>query len=892
MGHRHPWRVLLAALLFTALMAAAGTRLSIDPDLKALLPADYPSVTRLEQLRQRIGTQSDFVVEVNSPDRAANIKFGEALAKRMEPLPELRYVIFHRDLSFFEDNGLLYLPLADLLDLRRRVIRRVRDEVRGETVVDLLGDDEEDEADETSGGDGDDPFDMDQGKLVEKYFGGAEAPGEYMEAQGGRILVIKARPTEQTTNVEFAAALVAKVRGIIAELGPASFHPELKAMVRAEYSDRTDETKEIRGDVLTTVLFSVSLLLLVIGCYFRSLRALPIVILPVLAATVATLGLGSLVLGTFNLVTTFIFAILLGLGIDFGIHCLARYQFERQRDMGVGDALRVSLASTGTALAFGAMTTMAVFFLLQLGRFRGFSQFGALAGMGVFLALVATLFMVPALVTVAERIRPYKPKKRPAVEASAPRDHAGTGRRGVMLAWLVVAVSVAVGAVSVAHILDIPFEYDFGKLGKKSAPPPPRPAGAPEPKPEETYEHALGMVTTYAPAVATCDTEAQCAKVSELLGLLRRLDDGEMARLRRLAAGKPLLPEKKAAVDDEDPDACDEDDEDCAVAPDPFAAQEAALAGGKLLPEELKSLIPLGVERLEEMRYFLQAYLGLHMFVPRHQPLKLKIIADIRRRIDDKRALLKPETEKKVADWYSYLRVKEPVTAAALPVWVKRQMEEVDGTLGRFVIMWNRGAKADYADAVRLYKAFFELPVAGATGEVTVPVAANYFVLVEVIDTLKEDGPVVLSAATAAVFICLLFSFRSLRSALLVLVPLLVSVSWLAGVHLLLGWKLNMFSVVAFPLLVGIGIDNGIHVFHRWREVRQVRVVLREVGGPIALTAVTTFIGFSGLLLANHVGINTLGITAAAGIALALVGSVGTLPALLYCLDRPKESER
>ena len=891
-SHRHPWRVMLGAALFTAIMVLAGTRFSIDPDLKALLPDDYPSVTRLENLRQRLGTQSDFVVEINSPDREANIKFGKVLAARMEALPELRYVIYHRDLDFFEDNGLLYLPLSDLLDLRHRVIKRIRDEVRSETVVDLLGDDE----DEEESGEEDkeeDPFDLDRGELVEKYFGGAEAPGEYMEAEKGTIVVIKARPTDQTTNVEFAKRLVVKVRGIIAELKPATYHPKLRAMVQAEYKDRTEETDEIRGDVLTTVLFSLGVLGILIGGYFRNLRALPIVLLPVLMAITGTLGLGSVLLGSFNLVSTFIFAILIGLGIDFGIHCLARYQFERRRGGGVAHALDVALSSTGTALALGALTTMAVFLLLQLGHFRGFSQFGALAGIGVFLSLVATLFMVPAAVTLGERLLPWKPRKAPVKEDTSPEQEDPApppvkSRRALTVAWAVVILSVGVGAVSMANVFSIPFEYDFTKLGKRPDPPAPPKPGAPKPEPKEDYEDALGAVTTYAPAVATCDSEAQCAKVSELLGLIRRLDDDEMARLRRVAVGKPPLPVKKDQAsddDDEDPDDCDEDDEECG-APDPFAAEEAALAGGRLLPQELKLLIPLGLERLEEMRYFLQAYLGLHMFVPRHQPLKLRVVADIKRRIDAKRALLKPETEEKVAKWYHYLQVKRAVTAADLPGWVKRQMEEIDGSLGRFVIMWNRGAKADYADALRLYKSFFSLPVDGAK----VPVAANYFVLVEVIDTLKKDGPVVLSAAAAAVFICLLISFRSLRSALLVLVPLLVSVTWLAGLFLVLGWKLNMFSVVAFPLLVGIGIDNGIHVFHRWREARSVRIVLREVGGPIALTAATTFIGFSGLLLANHVGINTLGLTAAAGIALALAGSVATLPALLYCLDRPRRS--
>ncbi len=882
LGYRRPFLVLLGAALVVGLGALAGTRFSIDPDLKALLPADYPSVTRLEALQARIGTQSDFVVEVDSPDRLANIRFGKALAARMEKLPELRYVIFHRDLAFFREHGLLFLPLPDLFKLRHRVIDRIKQEVRDETVVDLL-DDEDEEEDEAEGGAAKepDPFEADEEAWIKQYFGGAEAPGEYMEADEGRIIVIKARPTDQTTNVAFAARLVKKVKGIIAELKPATYHPKMKASVVAEYSERTDETREIRGDVLTTVLFSVALLALLIGGYFRSLYALPVVLLPVLGATVCTLGAGSLALGTFNLVSTFIFAILIGLGIDFGIHCLARYQFERRRGHDVGSALRLSLASTGTALAFGALTTMAVFFLLQLGRFRGFSQFGALATIGVFLCLLATFFVVPALVTVVERVRALYRKPDDEATAPVPEPRAGgdapepappRSRRGVTLAAIIVAVSVMVAGASTANIFRIDFEYDFTKLGKRPDPAPPTPAG----KERESYKHAVGMVTTFAPAVATCESMAQCEEVSELLGLIRKLDDGEMDRLRRLAAGKALKP---AAATGE---VCDEDDDDCDAEPDAFAADEAALGGGKLLPAELKTLLPLGIPRLEEMRYFLQAYLGLHMFVPRHQPLKLRVIKDIRRRVDAKRALFGEETEEKVAKWYPYLKVSEPVTAAALPGWVKRQMEEVDGSLGQFIIMWNRGAKADYADANRLYQAFFDLPTTAGS----VPVAANYFVLVEVIDTLKEDGPVVLSAATLAVFICLLVSFRSARAALLTLVPLLVSVTWLAGLHLVLGWKLNMFSVVAFPLLVGIGIDNGIHVYHRWQEARSVRVVLREVGGPIALTAATTFIGFSGLLLANHVGINTLGLTAAAGIALALAGSVLTLPALLHLLDR------
>ncbi len=925
LGFRHPWRVLLGAVVVTVAGAWIGSNMDIDPDLKALLPDDYPSVTRLEELQRRIGTQSDFVVEISSPDRAANIRFGKVLAARMEKLEELRYVIFFRDLSFFKDNALLYLPLPDLLKLRRKVMDRIKKEVRTKTVVQLDEDDDEGEDE------GEEVFELDEQKWINKYFSGAETPGEYMEVNQGTLIVIKARPTRQTTDVEFTIRLVKKVKELIAELKPETYHAKMKAVTRAEYSNRAEATRGLKSDVLSTVAFAVVLLMVIIGSYFRTVRAVPVVLLPVVVATVATLGLGTAIFGTFNLVATFIFAILLGLGIDFGIHCLSRYQFERRRGHDAEAALGISLSSTGVALTFGALTTVAVFFLLQLGRFRGFSQFGALAGLGVLLALAATFFLVPALVTVAERVRPWRPKKSTEetegteglnteptepteeekeglnTEPTEPtEEEKGEGNRTGFwrpVSWVIVGASFFVGAYSLAHALEIQFEYDFTKLDAPDPPPPPAPKTPPKKKepPKKDFEDALGRVTTFAPAVATCDTAQQCEQVTRMLGLIRKVDDQEMYRLRQLASGKPVQrrPAPKPAVDDED----DEDDEDDWDEDDgeprtaasrlrqqqkkldaELTALEQKLQGGRLLPEEQKLLLPLGLERLEEMRYFLQAYLGLHMFIPQHQPLKLRIIKDIKQRIDRKRASLTEETGEKVDRWYRYLRVERTIEQGRLPRWVIQQMAQVNGKVGHFVVMWNRGAKADYADSLRLYKVFFDLPVTGGA----VPVAANYFVLVEVIDTLREDGPVVLGAAALAVFFCLLISFRSLRSAVLVMVPLLVSISWLAGVHLLLDWKLNMFSVVAFPLLVGIGIDNGIHVYHRWQETRSVRLVMREVGGPIALTATTTFIGFAGLLLANHVGIQTLGATAATGIALALVGSVVVLPALLYCVDRGK----
>ncbi len=875
LGYRRPWLIICLALIAAAAGGWGILQLTIDPDLKALLPSDHPSVSRLETLQQRIGGQSDLIVEIRSPDREANIAFGRALVERMEKIPELRYALFHRDLSFFKDNALLYLPLRDLLDLRQKIIRRIREEVRSQVVEDLEGPDDAEEAGPATGEtEKEDILRMEVDEVFASYFRGAEAPSEYMEVDQGRVMVIKARPTKQTTDVKFSALVVAKVGKAIDALDPRRFHPQLTARVAGEYQERAAQSQGVRADVLASVAGAVALLFFIVAAYFRSLRHALIVFIPVLVASLITLGTGALLYQTFNLVTAFIFAILLGLGIDYAIHCSARYLFERSRGLSATEALQMSYRTTGLSLLTSAATTAVVFFSLVLGTFRGFSQLGVVAGIGILFAVSVTLLLTPALFTASERIWPLRLRTHRVRRQ-------GEGRPWVRTAWVIVLLCTILGALSFWSMPHIGFEYDFTKLGNKRSPAP-----ASSGKPTANYKDAIGRVTTFAPALALCATQADCAQIADLLRLIRHLGDHEMSQI----FGPSAAPNNKKKDDGDKDDKDDEDDDygaedDDLLPPDPFQDLEAALAGGHLLPEERARLAPLGRPRLDEMRYFLQATLGLHLFIPAHQRQKLTLIQDIRRRIDAKMALFSDETQAKIDQWHKLLEVTRAITQRELPSWVLHQLEERDGQVGRFIILWNRGSKADYADAKRLYKYFFDLPIEGKT----VPVAASYFVLVEVIDVLKAEGPWVVLVAFAAVFFCLLLFERSLTAVLLIICPLVLSIAWLGGVYFVMGWKLNMFSIVAFPLLIGMGIDHSIHVHHRWRESPSMGTVLREVGGPIFTCTLTTFIGFASLLLAKHVGIRSLGITAGLGMWLTLIGTVFFLPALLYLLHRRRQ---
>ncbi|MFP4115125.1 MAG: MMPL family transporter [Spirochaetota bacterium] len=128
--------------------------------------------------------------------------------------------------------------------------------------------------------------------------------------------------------------------------------------------------------------------------------------------------------------------------------------------------------------------------------------------------------------------------------------------------------------------------------------------------------------------------------------------------------------------------------------------------------------------------------------------------------------------------------------------------------------------------------------------------------------------------------IILLLVFRNLRHALLALVNLAVGIVWMIGAYTLFG-DMNLINVLAIPLIVGIGIDYGVHIIHALRHGGSMDEVLATTGRAILLSAMTTMIGFGSLaLLGTFRGIATLGTILFLGSATALLSSLVIIPAL------------
>jgi predicted RND superfamily exporter protein len=138
----------------------------------------------------------------------------------------------------------------------------------------------------------------------------------------------------------------------------------------------------------------------------------------------------------------------------------------------------------------------------------------------------------------------------------------------------------------------------------------------------------------------------------------------------------------------------------------------------------------------------------------------------------------------------------------------------------------------------------------------------------------------------------LLLDFANLRKAALALFPVLVAMGWTVGLMALVGMRLNVATIVVIPLILGIGVDAGIHMIHRCdinARTHAGRAKLDEVlsgtGGAVVLSSLTTIFGFAGLLFGVHLGMVQLGAAMVIGVACTLVAGVLVLPALLLVLD-------
>lgn len=412
LAERRPWAVLLCfalSLLPTGYLAA---QLKVDQDFGALLDPGHTAVQDLKAVADRIGGTAFAVVAIRVDDQLPRAKaFAAALSPRLEALPAVMFVDGHLDVDFLRSRRLLYLApeqLEGLVDTVRSFID-ARTAERSGLFVDLS------DAQDAAGL---------QQQLQDQLGGETQLPvREHLIGEDGRYLYLFPRLAGSSGDLTFGRAAMKAIR---AQVDALRAEPGF-AQVQVDYSGsvliRTEEDAVMSADLARSGLIGFFGILAVMMLYTRRLRSFPLVGLPLVISTVWTFAFARLAVGRLNIITGFLVAILLGLGVDFVIHLYLRFVELRRRGGTLEAATEDSLSSTGRAIISSALTTSAAFLVVCFADFVGYSEFGLIAGVGVLISAAVTLALFPALNTLLERRR--APRYRP---------HRGAGL--VLPGWL------------------------------------------------------------------------------------------------------------------------------------------------------------------------------------------------------------------------------------------------------------------------------------------------------------------------------------------------------------------------------------------------------------------------------------------------------------------------
>ncbi|PIE18400.1 MAG: hypothetical protein CSA66_04775 [Proteobacteria bacterium] len=887
-------RVAVAAVLAVALAASALALfgpLEVSTSRTGLVSEDEPGQAALVAFYQRFGRPDAmvFVIE-GGRDVASRRAVAGALITRLQAVPQLSSRVLGRlDMRLLAEVLVVnHPPLLDgfgtasggrdegaapsasgLTAMVRSLEARVLD------ALDAEGDD-------GAGGGAAAPSEVDLARLTPLVrafdaalrgapagglLGLAEghglASGQPLDAEGyltssdGRHHLVIAFPEVDSDEGAVLSPLVARMRAIRDEVLAAHGDPTVTAALTGMPALATDELRAIGHGIQVTSLLSALGILLLLMFAFRSLRKTIVVLVPLAAGVLITLGVVELLYDGLNLITASFVPVLMGLGVDIGVHLMYRFGEDLRGGADATGAMRTALVHAGPGVATGTATTAMAFVTVATTEFTAFAELGVITAIGLAVMLVSAFLLIPPLMRLGHR-PPSTPPEFPG---------AALGLR-LVARWPAGVVVAGVGLVALSIVVFLPRGPGFNGRYFEFLP-----------DDTESYSGLLdlerdgimgpAMVNLSAASVAQARALAAALRATPEVGtvhsptdLLPPLGGGRLATLRaKLAALAP------GALERLTPPAA------------PTAAEPLAVAVTGLL------------DAFDEVAFAL-SQAGRSPRVAREASEALGALAKTLRGLDDAgRARLSSLEREVVEVARRALATAEAVAARGryapedLPPLFRVRYVSKDGqALALFA--HPAGDLWDHAFAGRFTAAIHALqPTASGLG----------------LDVIRHEQMItsgfiraaLISAALVLLF--LLFIFRRVSDALLAMLPVLVGSIWMLGAMKPVGLQLDIANMVALPLLLGIGLDSGAHMIHRYRESlaeggdrARLSDLVRGTGAAVMVSFLTTMVGFGALIAGDYGAMKSLGLLLVLGVGMVLLASVLLLPAVLVLLGRAR----
>jgi hopanoid biosynthesis associated RND transporter like protein HpnN len=679
------------------------------------------------------------------------------------------------------------------------------------------------------------------------------AEPQYFFSGSGGLAFLLVRPIKEKGSFTAALKSVDAMHGIVAD-ARTSF-PELQFGLTGMPVLETDEMAAAQRDTQWASWLAVGGVALLFLVVYRGLAYPTLTLVTLLVGTAWALGWLTLTVGHLNILSATFAVMLIGMG-DYGVLWVMRYEQARRGGADVQSALLHTTSHVAVGNLTAAMTLALAFYAAVLADFQAVAELGWIAGCGVLLCALACFTVLPALLMLFDRRRLS--------------DHANMllplpGARDVswlpFLAWhpsWVVACGVGILGVLAVCATRVTYDHNLLHLQAQNL---------------ESVQWEMTLIQDTAGAswhaVSIADSRE---KALELKAKYEKLP--EVSRVVEVATLAPPDQDKKIPLLADIQDSL-------RTLPERHKTIAHDLPNGKQLRAELTELVARlpapdaesDTSLLISLRQTLQGLLDRlppgddkAAATAASKQLKVfeeKLTGDLSEDLHRLREVSTPQ-EIALSDLPEDLRDRyvSPHGKWLLRVFAK------DG-------LWDFGPLKHFTEVVRTVDP-------EATGKP--------FGTVEGLIAMKEGLQRAGLYAFVVIAAVLLLDFRNLKHALIALTPLVMSVVLTLGILGLFGVPLNPANMIAFPLILGVGVDNGVHVLHDYliRQAEGRSTISYAIGRGVLVKALTSMIGFGTLTISSERGLAGLGLILTLGVACSMLSALVFLPAVLHLMGRQR----
>jgi len=418
---RRPWHFVVTAAILSAVSVWLTLGLEIRSSFEALLPPKLPSVVHIKELLRRVGGDGTVLVNVEAQSGDEDLTYAKALASQLaSEYLQLGPSVIHSVESnvapiegWYAEHWPMFASLEELRNADEALKKAVA-KAKAKANPLLLHLDDEDAApvlDAKELGPWADPkTPLPREKIAEQFH---SYSGGFFVHPDGRSVTIIVRPAGSALSVKEARQLLDQMRSIADRFAEEMQAHHLRVGFGGTFPILVAEYEAITQSIGSTALLVAVLVLGSLLLFFRDLRSTLALGLSMLVAVAVTFGLTRLMIGHLNTQTAFLWAIVVGNGINYGLIYLARTRQLRRAGLSLTAAAVEGAQSAASATLLASAASSVSFAVLMSATNRGFRHFGLIGGIGMLLSWIATFALVPAFLRIFERIRPVRAQKQP-----------------------------------------------------------------------------------------------------------------------------------------------------------------------------------------------------------------------------------------------------------------------------------------------------------------------------------------------------------------------------------------------------------------------------------------------------------------------------------------------